>query len=226
MLALSVDRIVTRIGVVSAEPIRLAGLLSVFDAHSTIVAVDGELRELLEDASLEYMILDLSSNANWIDTLFFVRRLRPDMRQIVLGPEGQEEVILRSIVAGARAYLDSNCGPREVRHAAEVVVDGSIWAPRKILSNLIDRLLKTPATRQGFTLEKLSPRERQVLERILEARSNREIAQDLGIEERTVKAYVSSLMRKTGAENRVALSMLASQDALAELRDNANKYRE
>ena len=214
-MQLPVEDSMRRIGVVSAEPIRLAGLMSIFEAHPTIQAVEGELGELLEDCALEYMILDLSSNANWVDTLFFVRRVRPEMRQIVLGPAGQEEVIVRSIVAGARAYLDSNSGPRAVRRAVEVVMDGSIWAPRKTLSILIDRLLRTPATRPGFSLEKLSPRERQVLERILEARSNREIASDLGIEERTVKSYVSSLMRKTGAENRVALSMLATQDALS-----------
>lgn len=212
------DRISTRIGVVSAEDIRLAGLLSVFESHSAIAAIAGDLPTLLEDASLGYVILDLSSNANWLDTLFYVRRQRPDMRQIVLGPEDQEEVIVRSIIAGARAYLDRNSGPRAVRHAAEVVIDGSIWAPRKILSNLIDRLLKTPSTERGFSVDKLSPRERQVLGRIMEARSNREIARDLGVEERTVKAYVSSLMRKTGAENRVTLSMLASHDLIADPR--------
>ncbi len=50
-------------------------------------------------------------------------------------------------------------------------------------------------------------RERQVLELILMARSNREIAAKLGIDERTVKAYVGRLMRKTGADNRIKLSM-------------------
>ncbi len=55
----------------------------------------------------------------------------------------------------------------------------------------------------------LTARERQVLDLILLARSNREIARELGIEERTVKAHVGRLMRKTGAENRIDLSMRA-----------------
>ena len=55
----------------------------------------------------------------------------------------------------------------------------------------------------------MTDRERQVLEHILMARSNREIARQLGIEERTVKAHVGRLMRKTGADNRIELSMRA-----------------
>jgi len=58
----------------------------------------------------------------------------------------------------------------------------------------------------------LTDRERQVLELILLARSNREIARQLGIEERTVKAHVGRLMRKAGAENRIELSMRALQN--------------
>jgi DNA-binding CsgD family transcriptional regulator len=53
----------------------------------------------------------------------------------------------------------------------------------------------------------LTTRERQVLDLILQARSNREIARHLGIEERTVKAHVGRLMRKAGADNRIELTM-------------------
>ncbi len=45
-------------------------------------------------------------------------------------------------MAGARAYLDLNASPRMVRQALEVVTSGSIWAPRRLLSKLIDRLLE------------------------------------------------------------------------------------
>jgi DNA-binding NarL/FixJ family response regulator len=81
-----------------------------------------------------------------------------------------------------------------------------------LLSILIDRLLTTQigVTPSGQT--DLSPRERQVLELIMKAYSNREIGAELGIEERTVKAYVASLMRKTGVENRVALSVAATHE--------------
>ena len=115
-----------------------------------------------------------------------------------------------TIMAGARAYLYSSDDPHTVRMAIEIVVSGSIWAPRRLLSRLIDRLLGVPGgPAGGIGALQLTARERQVLDLILLARSNREIAAELGIEERTVKAHVGRLMRKTGAENRIELSIRA-----------------
>ena len=84
---------------------------------------------------------------------------------------------------------------------------GSIWAPRRLLSKLIDRLLKVPDSSLTNANPHLTGREHQVLDLLLMAHSNREIARQLGIEERTVKAHVGRLMRKTGADNRIELSM-------------------
>src|SRR6202021_1605159 len=101
----------------------------------------------------------------------------------------------------ARAYLEPDCGPQAVRQAVELVAQGSIWAPRRVLSKLIDRLLHQGSEGVALPAPTFSPRERQVLDLIMTACSNREIAAELGIEERTVKAYVTSLMRKPGADN-------------------------
>jgi DNA-binding NarL/FixJ family response regulator len=203
-----------RIGVVTVEPIRLAGLTSIFDlpaeqGQPQIFPVVGTLPELLADQSLGYLVFDLQASLGGLEALESVRRLRPKLRLIVIGPEGDEELVLNSIVAGARAYLDLTVDPEIVRQAVNVVTSGSIWAPRRLLSRLIDRLLNVPDTGLTNADPQLTIREQQVLALILLARSNREIAAELGIEERTVKAYVGRLMKKTGADNRIKLSMSA-----------------
>jgi DNA-binding NarL/FixJ family response regulator len=91
--------------------------------------------------------------------------------------------------------------------AVEVVADGSTWAPRRILSKVIDRLSGAPEYAPRAPVPRLTAREGQVLELILKARSNREIAEQLGIEERTVRAHLGRLMRKAGVDNRIKLSM-------------------
>ena len=97
-----------------------------------------------------------------------------------------------------------------VRKAIEVVTEGSIWAPRRLLSKLIDRLLESPRHGPCRRRHRNSlAREREVLELIMKARSNREIAAELGIEERTVRAHLARLMRKAGVDNRIKLSMSA-----------------
>jgi DNA-binding NarL/FixJ family response regulator len=203
-----------QIGLITAEPIRLEGLMSIFDqpteaGHIRMIPVSGTLAQLLANRSLEYLIVDLNSSSNGLETLETIRRLRPTIRQIVIGPEGNDQLVLEAIVAGARAYLDLSAGPESVRIAIEAVVDGTIWAPRRLLSKLIDRLLTVRDASLTNASASLTSRERQVLDLILMARSNREIARQLGIEERTVKAHVGRLMRKTGSDNRIELTMHA-----------------
>jgi DNA-binding NarL/FixJ family response regulator len=203
-----------RVGLVSDEPIRLEGLASIFEPHSgeshtQLLPLVGSLQELLSVSTLAYLVVDMNSSSGGLQTLEAIRRVRPDIRLIVIGPEGDDELVMDSIIAGARAYLDMKAGPKVVRQAIEVVTQGSIWAPRLLLSKLIDRLLSVPDTSLTNAPPHLTARERQVLELILTARSNREIASQLGIEERTVKAHVGSLMRKTGADNRIELSVRA-----------------
>jgi DNA-binding NarL/FixJ family response regulator len=212
-----------RIGVLAGEPIRLEGLTMIFEQapvpnQRQVTPVFGTLDQLLSNSEVEFLVVDLNSSTGGLKTLELVRDSRPRMRQIVIGPEHDDEKVLEAIMAGARAYLDSSASPETIREAINIVVSGSIWAPRRLLSTLIDRLLGvsdshgTPSrvhipprahTPSGV---RLTARERQVLDLLALAKSNREIANQLGIEERTVKAHVGRLMRKTGAENRIQLT--------------------
>jgi DNA-binding NarL/FixJ family response regulator len=208
-----------RVGLVAGEPIRLEGLSSVFEhppgpGQTPLAPVSGTLDQLLANPDIEFLVVDLNSSIGGLDALERIRNARPELRLIVIGPEGNDTLVMDSIVAGARAYLDGSAGTRTVREAIEVVVGGSIWAPRRLLSRLIDRLLGSPESVASVGLPHFTARERQVLDLILLARSNREIARELGIEERTVKAHVGRLMRKTGADNRIDLSMRALNGAL------------
>jgi DNA-binding NarL/FixJ family response regulator len=217
-MQLHCENIYTRVGMISIEPMRLMGLVSAFENHSTIRIHIGDLETLLEDRSLRYLILDVSHTQRWLELVNKAHRLRPDVQQIVVGPNSDEELMLRSIAAGVRAFLDFSCGPLAVRQAVEAVIRGCIWAPRSVLTRLIDRLLSQNNSVAPLPIPTFSPRERQVLDLIMTACSNREIASELGIEERTVKAYVASLMRKTGADNRVSLSVQATQSVMREQR--------
>ncbi|MGA3133318.1 MAG: response regulator transcription factor [Terracidiphilus sp.] len=211
-----------RIGVLAVEPIRVAGLASIFDlpaesSQAQLVPVIGSLQELTGSPDIEYIVVDLHSSQGSLDILEAVRSTRPDIRLIVIGPEEDDELVLGAIIAGARAYLGRSSDPGVVRKAIEVVTSGSIWARRQLLSRLIDRLLRVPNAIHASPNPQLTPREEQVLKLLLMAQSTREIAHQLGIEQRTVKSYIARLMRKTGADNRVQLSVSAlSRSLLAE----------
>jgi len=203
-----------RIGLVTDEPIRLEGLFSIFDdsvrnGGSQFIPLTGSLEKLLSVTNLGCLIVDRSSSAGSLETLRATCRARPGLCQIVIGPLGNDELVQQAIIAGARAYVDPTAGPEVLIKAVEEVMGGSIWAPRRVLSKLIDRLLTVSNRDIPDDNPHLTDREREVLDLLLLARSNREIAEQLGIEERTVKAHVGRLMRKTGADNRIELSMRA-----------------
>lgn len=120
-----------RIGVLAGEPIRLEGLTMIFAQapppdQRKLVPVFGTLDELLANHEVEYLVVDLNSASGGIKTLETVRRSRPAVRQIVIGPERDEEKVLEAIIAGARAFLDSSASPETVRMALDVVLNGSI----------------------------------------------------------------------------------------------------
>jgi DNA-binding NarL/FixJ family response regulator len=216
------------IGLVSDEPIRLEGLASIFEqpplpGKPRLLPILGSVEELLARSTLEYLLVDLHSSSKGLEIIEAVRRARPSIRLIVIGPDGNDELVLESIVAGARGYLDLTADADMVLQALDAVTAGSIWAPRRLLSKLIDRLLKGTDTSLTNGSPHLTDREHQVLEFIMQACSNREIARQLGIEECTVQAHVGRLMRKTGADNRINLLMRASDPSL--LQSNGIKDR-
>jgi len=220
-----------RVGVLTDEPLRMAGLASIFEtlpgeSTAPLIPVNGTIEELLADTTLKFLVVDLNASSDDIRTPDTIRRRRPDIRLIVIGPEGNEDLVMDSIMAGARAYLDLKASPQIVRKAVEVVTGGSIWASRRLLSTLIDRLLGSNDASLTSNPPRLTERERQVLDLILTARSNREIARELGIEEHTVQAHVGRLLRKTGAENRIDLLMRASNPELLKAAGIQDRRRE
>ncbi len=203
-----------RVGLVADDSLWMEGLAGIFEhppepGQAPLHAMMGSLEELLASAAVDCLVVDLRSSLGRVNTLVEIRRARPGLRLIVIGPSGNDELVMDCIIGGARAYLDLTAGSREVREAVEVVSSGSIWAPRRLLAKLIERLLASAAGGLAHHFPHFTARECQVLDLILAACSNREIARQLGIEERTVKAHVGRLMRKTGAQNRIDLSIRA-----------------
>jgi DNA-binding NarL/FixJ family response regulator len=104
--------------------------------------------------------------------------IRPQLKLIVLGTETGPEYIQRIIGAGAKGYLTLTARETELAMAIEMVRDGSVWAPRRVLSRLLDRQPGFSGT--ASTPPKFTPREMQVLELLRAGRSNREIGVALG----------------------------------------------
>lgn len=200
-----------KIGLLDFEPLRVAGFESVCEplTHVTVVATTLAIAEA--SADLDMVILGLRKPAESFDLLARLKAAHPGLKMIVMGAETDEETIISAIGAGAKGYLEETASPEQVIMCIDVVASGSIWAPRKILSAFVDRMLN-PADNKPVRRHHVAftQREEEILDMLQAARSSREIALALGIEERTVKSYIAKLIRKAGVENRVALSVWAA----------------
>jgi DNA-binding NarL/FixJ family response regulator len=204
-----------RVGLFAVEPIRRTGLRTILEEISGIELIDGGLDGLLAAPSLDIAVISLMVPAEILTTIERLRAATPAIRIIVMSEGGDDESVIAAISAGAKGYLQDTAEPVEVARAVELVASGSIWAPRRALSMLVDRMVDggtlSPRSAPQFT-----HRELEVLQLLVSARSNREIAEALGIEVRTVKSYVGRMMRKVGVGNRIALSVHAARNALGD----------
>jgi len=200
-----------KIGLLDFEPLRVAGFESVCEPLSHVRIIPTTLKEALAGGDLDMVILGLHSPVESFNLLAKLKGTQPRLKMIVMGAESDEETIISAIAAGAKGYLEETASPEQVIMCIDVVASGSIWAPRKVLSAFVDRMLNPadnkPVRRHNLTFTK---REEEVLSLLQAARSNREIAMTMGIEERTVKSYIAKLIRKAGVENRIALSVRAA----------------
>src|ERR1700730_5444042 len=146
-----------------------------------------------------------------MDTLKIVL---PAVRLIVTGTDMDEETILKALACGAKGYVNEAAPTSELVQAIRTVHSGSVWVSRHVMSRFIERTSNSTRGKSRCGCSTFTSREKQVLTMLVEGRSNREIGGPLGIEERTVKAHVSSLMRKVGVTNRIALSTHAIHHSL------------
>src|SRR5437879_7436074 len=203
-----------RIAVVESDPLRFVGFRALFDSESDFQLISASLPDIGTLQNVDLILLGNRNRQNLFDLMASLKATRPDLRIIVTGSGMDEETILKAIASGAKGYLDEAASPTEFVQAIRVVNQGSVWAPRRVLSMFIERGSSAPgrifpAGRVTFT-----DREKQVLEMLVRSEERREIGAALGIEERTVKAHVAKLMRKVGVQNRIALSVHAITHSL------------
>jgi DNA-binding NarL/FixJ family response regulator len=203
-----------RIAVLESDPLRFVGFRTLFDSESDLEILASSIPEISSLGSVDLVLLGSRNGVNLFDTMAGLKAARPDLKIIVTGSGADDETILKALAAGAKGYVDEAAAPLEFVQAIRMVNQGSVWAPRRVLSTFIERVTTSPgrifpAGRVTFT-----DREKEVLELLVAGRSNKEIGSVLGIEERTVKAHVAKLMRKVGVQNRIALSVHAITHSL------------
>jgi DNA-binding NarL/FixJ family response regulator len=194
-----------RVGVVATDPLRVLGLKAIFCEAMQLEIIHLSVPGALDDTHLSLVLIDAECTSHLFELIATFRQVRPLLKLIVLGNEIEHDYIQRVIGAGAKGYLALSAKESEIRMAIETVRDGSVWAPRKVLSRLLD--IDRNAAKSPIAFPRFTAREVEILGLLRAGQPNREIARSLGIDEGTVKAHIGRLMRKVGVNNRIALTV-------------------
>jgi DNA-binding NarL/FixJ family response regulator len=156
----------------------------------------------------DIVVLDLRlPHLSGFDVISRLRMEYPGARIIVLSNYRGSEDIYRAVRNGAMAYLTKDTNGEELLNAIRNVHCGLRYLPHPMLRRLAERM----------PVADLTPRESEVLICITRGRSNREIAEDLRIAEKTVRIHVSSVLDKMGVRDRTQATILALQRGLIHL---------
>lgn len=131
---------------------------------------------------------------------------------VVLSDVPEVEEAARAIAAGAAGYCNSRAAPDVLQQVASVVGNGGLWVGQSLLQHLMrgvsDQLARRAAGNElPSWKQKLSPREAEVAEMVAAGASNKEIAGELNITERTVKAHLGLIFEKLSVRDRLQLSL-------------------
>ena len=188
----------------------LAALLKVADGLDVVgEAADGvEAIAQFRKHQPDIALIDLRMpRMSGVDVIERIRMETPHARFIVLTTYDGDEDIYRALKAGARAYLLKGMTSEELISTIRAVHAGKSYIPPAIAERLAERM----------GAQDLTPREFEVLEHIVQGRSNKEIAAELAVSEATVKTHINSLLGKLGVTDRTQAATAAIQRGIVPL---------
>ncbi|MEU6974910.1 MULTISPECIES: response regulator transcription factor [unclassified Streptomyces] len=145
-----------------------------------------------------------------------LRAAMPELACLMLTSFDDDEALFDAIMAGAAGYVLKQIGGSDLVHAVRTVATGKSLLDPRMTSRVMARIRGTepepePRTASTAELDRLSPREREILDLIGLGLTNRQIAERLFLAEKTVKNRVSAILGKLGVGRRIQAAMLAER---------------
>jgi DNA-binding NarL/FixJ family response regulator len=206
-----------RVLLVDAPTLSRRGLAALLSRRSPLrvvgeAATGREALDLVRASSPDVVVVEPAVPEGGPALVAELCRVTPGCAVLVLALGGEGGAVGRALQAGARAYLQKDCEPRDLVRAIERVHAGELVIAPMLAETAVKELSGGQA-RAGPA--GLTARELQVLRLVAEGRTNPEIARLLCITEHTTKGHLAKILRKVALDNRVQLTAYAIQQGLA-----------
>jgi len=211
-----------RVALIDDHPIFIAGLKRLLESneHYEVKAIANGCKDALSSINfddIDIALVDINMpGGNGIDLLKAIKQKRPDCRVVMLTIEEDEDTIYKAMKEGAQGYILKQDSPERLLKSIQACVDGEILLSNQIYSKVVDRIKKVspPEKSQSVIFKKLTDREIEITQLIVQGKSNPQIAQELFISESTVKNHISNILHKLEMKDRVELAILAVREGI------------
>jgi DNA-binding NarL/FixJ family response regulator len=208
---------VTRVLIADDDDLMRAGLVELLtvDPEIEVAGQAATGREAVEQArrlTPDVVLMDVRMpDLDGIAATQELARAAPEVRVLILTTFEQDDYVFGALRAGASGFLLKRTRPEELLAAVHTIAAGDSLLSPSVTRRVIDRMAQqpTPELADQARLDALTPREREVLERIARGLSNREIAAALAVEESTVRTHVKRILMKLELRDRVQAVIFA-----------------
>jgi DNA-binding NarL/FixJ family response regulator len=171
--------------------------------------------EVLEKQRFDVVLLDLQMpDLDGIQTAELLRKADPQVKIIILTSFGNWEKVNTTLKLGINGYILKDAPPHELLAAIESVTAGGVYLGSKVTKELIKHLNPESEQPNQPSPDPLSTRELEVLELISRGLSNREIAENLFLSEKTVKTHINNIFQKLNVKSRTQAAFYALRENL------------
>jgi two-component system, NarL family, response regulator DevR len=197
-----------RLVVVDDHEVVRQGLVALLDRRDgfEVVAQAGSVAEGLEMTRRfqpDIVVMDVRlPDGSGIEACRDIRSELPDTRVLILTSYPEEEAVLSAIVAGASGYLLKQIRGRDLVSALEAVGRGESLLDPAVTERVLDRIRRIASGADTDELALLTKQEHKILALVAEGKTNKEIAAEVFLSDKTVKNYVSSILSKLNLERR------------------------
>jgi NarL family two-component system response regulator YdfI len=173
----------------------------------------GEAVQLTEERSPDVVLMDLRMpGVDGIEAIRQIKARDPEVEIVILTTYDEDDYIVEGLRAGARGYLLKDVGRDVLFEAIRAAARGESLLPSAVTEKLVTHL-----TQPEPGPVELSEREQEVLTLVAQGATNKGIAAELGITERTVKAHVTNIFNKLGVNSRAEAVAVALRSGLLPL---------